>query len=212
MYVKKFLLTLDLQTFAEEGGGSDETDNTKTDKTNAEKTQTNEKLDEEKQLEEKVVPFARFSEINKKYKELSSQMDQLTKERDKEIKQKEKEQREAKEKTGEFETLYNETKTKAETLESDLTTKTSRIEHLESTVQALLDEQLKDMEKEHLDLIPDLSVEDKLLWVVKAKSRGMLGKVQTDIPIGGSVNPGPITQKTENMSPGDLLRMAFSKK
>ena len=163
--------------------------------------------------EEKTVPYQRFSELNKKQKELQTQLDTLLQEKTKAEKEKEKADREAKEKQGEFENLYTDTKGKYEQMESEYTATKSRVDALESVVQELLDNELQTIDKEHLELIPDnLSVEQKLSWVAKAKAKGLFGGKKEDTPIGGPANPSTPTRKVSEMTPNELFKMAFSQK
>lgn len=161
--------------------------------------------------EEKTVPYTRFAELNKKTKDLQTQLDTLITEKTKQDKEKEKAEREAREKQGEFEKLYSETKTNYEILEAENISNKSRVEALESVVQELLNNELNAIDKEHQELIPDLSVEEKLSWIIKAKSNGLFGKKEEN-PIGSPSNPPPATKKVSEMTPNELFKMAFSKK
>ena len=163
--------------------------------------------------EEKTIPYQRFLEINNKTKELQTQLDNLLQEKKKAEKAKEKTEREAKEKQGEFETLYSETKSKYEQIEIEHTATRNRIETLEAVVQELLDNELKEIDKEYVDIIPEnLSVEQKLSWIAKAKAKGLFGSKKEENSIGGPANPSQPTRKVAEMTPHELFKMAFSKK
>jgi chromosome segregation ATPase len=181
------------------------------DQTDSNKKDDQGQTDPNHQQEEKTVPYSRFSELNKKTRDLQTQLDTLITEKTKQEKEKEKQERELKEKQGEFEKLYTETKDKYEAIETENTGYKARVETLEAVVQELLNSELNDIDKEHQELIPDLSVEDKLSWIIKAKNNGLFGKKEEN-PIGGASNPPPATKKVGDMTPNELIKMAFTKK
>lgn len=208
-------LNADGGTNGEGGNGSGTDPGNNNNGTQKDQTDPNKKDDQGQtnpnNQEEKTVPYTRFSELNKKTRDLQTQLDNLMEEKTKQEKEKEKQERESKEKQGQFEKLYTETKDKYETLESENTGYKARVETLEAVVQELLNSQLNDIDKEHQELIPDLSVEDKLSWIIKAKANGLFGKKEEN-PIGGASNPPPATKKIGEMTPSELIKMSFTKR
>ena len=196
------------------GDGSNPGNNdngTQKDQTDPNKKDNQGQTDPNHQQEEKTVPYTRFAELNKKTRDLQTQLDTLVTEKTKQDKEKEKQEREAKEKQGEFEKLYTETKDKYEAIETEKESYKTRVETLEAVVQELLNNELNDIDKEHQELIPDLSVEDKLSWINKAKANGLFGKKEEN-PIGGASNPPPATKKIGEMTPSELIKMSFTKR
>lgn len=193
----KFLLPLDIQFFAEggngegEGGNSESTQETKQESTKQDQT-------------ENMIPKSRFDEVNTKYKELLGKVEAI--EADQVAKQKE----EA-EKRGEFEKLY---RAKEEEVKGLLSYK-ERTQSLEGVINTLVESELKTVPEDFHDLIPsNLSSEQKLDWITKAKSKGMF-KVQdnTEKTIGDpNTNRKEQKRDTRTMSAMDKLLSAYGKR
>jgi len=194
----RFLLPLDIQFFASQGEGDTEGGNT-------ESTQESTKQEtKQEQTNENMIPKSRFDEVNSKYKELLGKVEAI--EADQVSKQKE----EA-EKRGEFEKLY---RAKEEEVKGLLSYK-ERTEALEGVINTLVESELKTIPEDFHDLIPsNLSSEQKLDWITKAKTKGMF-KVQdnTEKSIGDpNTNRKETKRDTKAMSAMEKLLSGYSKR
>lgn len=152
-----------------------------------------------------TIPKTRFDEVNNKYKEAKAKLEELEQARQaEELKQKEKQ--------GEFESLYSQTKKEAEKIKADFEGTKSRAEQLEAVINSMLAEKLNAIPDEMKDLVPEgLAPEAKLKWVSQAEAKGLFKK-KSEEPLGGSTNPNSkATVDTSKLDSMSLLKMGYSK-
>ena len=163
-----------------------------------------------------MIPKSRFDEVNNKYKDIQKQLDALTAEKtqkDTELAEKE---RKAKEEQGKFEELYKGANDELDRYKAESKTTKTRIQQLEAVINGLLEVKLEAVPENFRDLIPaHLTPEQKLEWLSAAEKKGLFGTVsqKKDVPVGSQTNPaGGATTDLNQMSPGQLLRMAYGQK
>jgi chromosome segregation ATPase len=227
--MNKFMLPLNLQFFAEDGGagaGGGQTDpNQQTDPNNAggqnqdpQGQGSNNKTDgqsgndgsQNQQQNEHFIPKTRFDEVNNKLKELQDQIAEANK-------QKEQEELEAKKKKGEFENLYTEASQELENTKTQFEQTSQRVEQLEGIIQTLVDAEMEAVPEAMRDLVPEnFTPEQKLSWITQAKQKGLFGTQQNskeNEELGGATNNQQQTQPDiSKMSATELLRSAYGKK
>lgn len=168
------------------------------------KNTDNKKADKDKDI---MIPKSRFDEVNNAYKGLKAKLAEL------EEANKKKEQEEA-EKRGEFESLYNQTKSDLEKVTQNYKTAQERVEVLEGVINELLEAKLENIDEKYHDLIPEnLTPEQKLAWVVKAEKKGLFGNTNAEIPLGKPTNPKAKEEvNVDKMNPLQLLLAGYSKR
>jgi ribonucleoside-triphosphate reductase len=166
-------------------------------------TPTDGELNESK-VQEIMIPKTRFDEINKKYKDLADKVAEFEK-----VKQ-ETEKKKAEE-LGEFEKLYKETSKEIDGYKSKSTQAEERAKHLETVVNELIENKLKDVPDEFKELIPDgMSAEEKLAWINKAESKGLFKKATGTVEIGKPMNFGAPNIDVNALSAKEKLLFAFN--
>src|SRR5690625_2337570 len=159
------LLPLNLQFFAADPGGDPQ--DPPADPEPKEPPNNNEPHADPKP-KDPMIPKTRFDEVNERAKLAEAELQKL---RDAEAER----VRLAKEKQGEYETLYQEAEGKAKEFETNYTTAKERADRLEGVMTNMLNAKLETVPEEYHDLIPEnLSSEEKLEWVTKAEAKGLL--------------------------------------
>jgi hypothetical protein len=164
----KKLLPLNLQYFAEENTiAPDAAENTE-----------NEKPAE---TQDRMIPKARFDEVNQKFKDVQAQLEEFRKE-------KQESERKAQEEAGEFQKLYETTSKEYSEIKSHFESMGNRNKELEGVINTLLETRLKGIPEDFHDLIPgNLTPEAKLEWINKAETKGLFGK-EAQQPVGEQTN------------------------
>lgn len=151
-----------------------------------------------------MIPKTRFDEINKKYKEMSDKMAEFEKGKA-EIEKKKAEE------LGEFEKLYKETSKEMDSYKSKTTQAEERTKQLETVVNELIENKLKDIPDDFKDLIPEgMSADEKLAWISKAESKGFFKKSTTNVEIGKPMNSMAPQVNVNTLSARDKLLFAFN--
>lgn len=174
MLLHNFLLSMDLQFFAEDtgadvGGGDNQTDaNDNTPPVDKD----GESANPQHQQKENFIPKSRFDEVNNRYKEVQAQLNKL-------MEEKQNQELEEQKKRGEFEKLYENTKKELEAAKSFK----ERAEQLEGVISEMVEAKLAEIPEELHDIIPDgMTPEQKLSWITKAQAKGLFKKPQEDNP------------------------------
>jgi hypothetical protein len=195
----KFLLPLDIQFFASEGEGEGDSEGDNQESTNESNQETT-----KQEQNENMIPKSRFDEINSKYKDMVSKLEAIEKDKSKQ------EKAEA-EKRGEFEKLYREKEDEVK----NLAPFKERTQALEGIISSMVESELKAIPEDYHELIPEnLSIEQKLDWINKAKAKGMF-KVEdnTEKTIGDpNTNRKETKRDTKTMSAMEKLLSGYSKK
>lgn len=187
---KSFPLNLNLQYFASESEGSEgAADSAETQgKESAEGTKEG---TDNKKAEDIMIPKSRFDEVNDNYKSMKAELDRMKTEQSEAEKARQKQEKEDAKNRGEYESLYNETHTQLETVQSEKAAADERVQALESVITGLLDSKLEGIDKDYHDIIPEgMTPEQKLTWVNNAEQKGIFGnKQQSNEPLGKQTNP-----------------------
>jgi hypothetical protein len=208
MYFRKMLLPLNLQMFAADTGG----DGGQGDGGQGQEDKKAETKTEDKQ--EHMIPKSRFDEVNDGYKTMKKEFDAMKAAQTKAEQDRIAKEQEDAEKKGEFEGLYNKTKTDVETFKGESKAAKERIGALEGVIQGLLDAKLKTIDENYHDLIPEgISPEQKLAWVSNAESKGLFGNKAANTPLGDQTNPKTNQEvDTNKLNPLQMLMSGYSKK
>lgn len=163
--------------------------------------------------DEHMIPKSRFDEVNNSYKELKSKVEELTAAQEAAEKEAEEAARKEAEEKGEFETLYNEAKENASTLESQVESANERVEALEGIINGLLETEMESIDEDYHDLIPEgMTPEQKLAWVNNAKKKGIFGKNDSEQPLGTQTNgKSNGTLDSQNLDPLQMMSSGYSK-
>lgn len=152
-----------------------------------------------------MIPKKRFDKVNQKYKSLMESEKSLRHELE------------------DHQYLYTQSKDQVQQLEGQLKEANKEIKQqkertqtLEKTIQALTDYELDKIPEIYHDLIPEnLSVEEKLRWIVKAKEKGLFSATI----IAGTTKIGEPTNHKQRknvdynkMSAFELLSMGYGQK
>lgn len=192
----KMLLPLNLQFFAEDGGGAggegggdgDWLDNYYSDK---------DKEGKGDKGNENMIPKSRFDSVNSKYKDLLDSSKSKQTEYDDMVKQ--------------LEEHGNTAKTLQETIDAG----GKRVEALEIVIKGMLDAELEQIDADYHELVPsDKPIEEQLDWLRKAKSKGMFGSKGYEFEIGQPSNPRNSGKagRADGMNPLQMLSMGYSNK
>lgn len=153
---------------------------------------------------DKTVPYSRFDEVNQRAKDAEAELQKI---RDAEAER----ERQAKEKQGEYESLYQEAEGKAKKFESNYETAKEKAERLEGVVNNMLTAKLKGIPEDFHDLIPEnLSSEQKLDWVTKAEAKGLF-KDNSEESLGGSTNPQEVPTDLDKLPVSKLFQSGYKK-
>lgn len=171
------MLKLNLQYFAEDdanqnGDNQDDNNQNRNHDTNADSKNT-----------ENMIPYSRFKEINDSYKTVKQQLDDL-------LKKQQDAETEAKQKQGEFESLYNDLRSKHEPL-------TEQFKTYQETFKSILTNKLAQVPDEFKDLIPSGNEIEQLTWIENAQAKGLFKKenVQSFGNNGDNPNSGSEDQQ-----------------
>lgn len=151
---------------------------------------------------DKTVPYSRFDEVNKRANEAEAELQK--------IKDAEAERvRLAKEKQGEYETLYQEADGKAKKFEQNYETAKEKAKRLEGVVNNILNTKLESIPEEFHELIPEnLSPEQKLDWIEKASAKGLF-KDKSQEPLGGATNPTQQPIDLDSLNVQQLMQSGY---
>jgi exonuclease VII small subunit len=196
------LLPLNLQFFATDEGSGGTSDNWiddyyKSIEGNQDDNGNDGKSDDKSKQDEHMIPKKRFDEVNKKYKELSDLMKTKQVEYDEMVK-----------KVEEGEASLKEAQKAIEKGKE-------RIKTLEKVIQGIFEAELEEIDEAYHELIPeDMSIEEKLDWLVKAKKKGLFKSQSYEIEIGGMSNPAKQTSSRsfEGLNPIQLLTMGYGQR
>ncbi|MCK1985174.1 MULTISPECIES: hypothetical protein [Peribacillus] len=170
--IKKDLLNLDLQFFAEENAGSPD---------GAENTEEQAGTPNETEQEKVMIPKSRFDEINQKYKDAQAKLDAANAE-------KQSADRKAQEESGEFKSLYETTSKEFSEFKAQYSSVEDRNKQLEGVINGLLETKLQSIPEDYRDLIPEnLTPESKLEWINRAETKGLFSKAPQQ-PVGEQTN------------------------
>ena len=151
---------------------------------------------------DKTVPYARFDEVNERAKLAEAALQKIKDDEAERV-------RLAKEKQGEYETLYQEAEGKAKQFESDYETAKERADRLEGVMTNMLNAKLETVPEEYHDLIPEnLSSEEKLEWVTKAEAKGLL-KDKSKEPLGRGTNPAGSATDLDGLPVSQLFQSGY---
>lgn len=201
-------LPLNLQCFAADtgGGAGGDGDGNEGGNDNGGNPSDGKRNTDKNDAKEIMIPKSRFDEVNNAYKKLKEELDAIK------AAQKQKEKEEA-EKRGEFENLYNQTKTDLESVQEEYKAAKERIETLEGVINQLLKAKLENIDKEYHDLIPEnMSPEEKLAWVSNAEKKGLFVKREQK-PLGEPTNPkGNKVDLNKISNPFEMLLAGYRSK
>ncbi|MGR9546546.1 hypothetical protein [Priestia megaterium] len=157
-----------------------------------------------------MIPKSRFDEVNTKFKEMQSRIAEFEQAKATAEAERQAQEKADAEKRGEYEKLYREKQSEVESLQAFK----ERTESLEGVIGGLVEAELKAIPEEYHDLIPEnLSSEQKLNWISKAKSKGMFAsKEQKDVSIGQRTNHKEVKRDVKKMSAMEKLMMAYGKR
>ncbi|WP_286231307.1 hypothetical protein [Neobacillus mesonae] len=141
-----------------------------------------------------MIPYARFKEVNDNYKTVKDQLDQL-------LKDKAQADEDAKKKQGEFESLYNDLKSKHDPLEASF-------KQYEETFKSILNSRLETVPENYRDLIPNGSDLEKLQWIENAMSKNLFKTNNTQSFGNQGNNPPNNNQNTVTKS--QFVKMSYS--
>jgi predicted nuclease with TOPRIM domain len=186
-----FYKNLHTQLFNADGGngGGDQNQNNNNDNQDGNQSSTN------SQQNENMIPYSRFKEVNDNYKTVKDQLDKL-------IKDKETEVEESKKKQGEFESLYNDLKTKHEPL-------SQQFQQYQETFQAILKTKLESVPKEFHDLIPQGSELNQLQWIENAFAKGLFNKSSQSF---GNQGSNPNNNDTTTITKEDFMKLSYTER
>lgn len=126
------------------------------------------------------VPYERFREVNEAKKAAEERLQKLLDaEKEREL--------EAAKKRGDFETIINDLKPKAE-----------RADNLEATLKKYLDGEISTVPEQYRGLIPGGDVTMQLEWIRQAKAQGLFGKpTPPPTDAGASGDPKPVIKLSD---------------
>ncbi|GAK00914.1 hypothetical protein [Geomicrobium sp. JCM 19055] len=156
--------------------------------------------------EQKMIPKNRFDEVNTQMQEMKTQLAELQEEKRQAEEAKAEEVRRQKEEQGEYKDLLETAQTELQTYKSDFASKKERAEALEATINELVKTELTSIDEEMHELIPsNLSPEQKLEWINKAKAKGFFTSPSQEPRSVGSKkqqeDDTPPKKDPENMNP-----------
>lgn len=211
---KKLLLSLDIQFFAaEKGGEGGEGGNGSQE--GGQSSDGKEKTDTKDQNQnEHMIPKSRFDEVNENYKNMKAEFEKMKTAQSEAEKERQRKEQEEAEKKGEFERLYNKTKTELDTYKTESKSAKERVEALEGVINGLLETKLESIDKEFHDLIPsNMTPEQKLAWVNAAEAKGLFGKKSVNEPLGSQTNPNTNQEVDINtMNPLQMMLAGYKNK
>lgn len=130
-----------------------------------------------------TIPYSRFKEVNDNYKSVKDQLDQL-------LKDKAKAEEDAKKKSGEFETLYTDLKSKYEPLDQ-------QFKQYQETFKSILKNKMDSVPENMRDLVPKGNELEQLQWIENAITKGLF-KVDNNQSFGNSGNNPPNNDQQKN--------------
>lgn len=148
---------------------------------------------------EVMIPKERFDEVNGKYKDLATQMEDMKKAK------------------ADMEKVLSDIQTANEVNKSTIAETTSKLEKQVQSYESIMNEmvatKLQTIPEDLHELIPEgLSLEQKLSWINKAESKGLLKK-QPQVVVGQALNHSSDQDKAERikkMNPLQALASYYS--
>ncbi|MFB4472148.1 hypothetical protein ACDI16_04225 [Oceanobacillus caeni] len=141
-------------------GGGDSSSNA--DENSNKQNQNGDNSSADSQNTDKTIPYSRFKEVNDNYKTVKTQLDKL-------LQKQQQDDEDAKKKQGEFESLYNDLKSKYDPLEGE-------INQYRETFKTILSNKLEEVPEEFRELIPQGTEIEQLNWLENAQSKGLFKK------------------------------------
>jgi DNA repair exonuclease SbcCD ATPase subunit len=203
--MKKFLLSLDLQKFAEEANATS-TDASLNTEAQASNNSAGEASTQQTEQSQHMIPKSRFDEVNQKFKDVQTQLNEL-------LSAKQEAEKKAQEEQGKFQELYENTSKEYSDFKSKFESVDTRAKELEGVITGLLETKLEAIPQDYHDLIPgNLTPEQKLDWINKAETKGLFGKREQK-PVGETTNPSHAQAFDLNsLSPVQLMKAGYGSK
>ncbi|MEC1786079.1 hypothetical protein [Schinkia azotoformans] len=193
--MSQFLKNLNLQFYSadtgnNQGGGQQNQGDNNNQNNNGDQSSA-----DSKNTDNNMIPYTRFKEVNDNYKAVKDQLDQL-------LKDKANADEDAKKKQGEFESLYNDLKSKHEPLET-------QFKEYQETFKSLLKTKLESVPENMRDLVPSGSELEQLKWIENAIAKGLFKQQQAQ-DFGNNGN-NPANSNT-TVTPEEFAKMTYKQR